>query len=372
MTDFGFGWIGQVPTMGQGRPAKGAREAYKEILQPIIRFMEQQHMIAGQIPRKVRSWAYTFEQEKLIDGKDDFDKLAAQLTNWREHGYIDYRLMSEDDDRELHNAVDWFDDFDTDRQRILRDAFNQLMGQDSPWAMPFNPWQDQDTFVILGSEKSDVVKLLASGLPNYIPYFGCGGQTDVHSRVKILKQCKEALDSGKDVKILYVGDMDPVGLKICGKYCNNDDVVNAKGEALGLLKNMQRFEYAADCVGVTQEIEVVRLGIDLDWCIDNNIPLITKLLSSNGVDQTIKPDFVTKEYIKRYGVNKAECNAMFAKPREARAWIQQIIWQYIDEDIHNNVITKNREFQAVTDKQWQLIMDTMRSQINIQEILNNY
>jgi hypothetical protein len=355
-----FDWIGKVPTLGNGnpgpmKPGRCKRREFEQLIAPTLQWMRHQYVIAGRVPRKVRSWCYTFEQAGLI-GKDDFGALQRQLVNWRLWGFIPLDWMSEDEDRAIHRSDQhWVHNGET-LDGVIRDHLAYIRQFNAPYFQPHSPWEDQDCFVMLGCEKSDVASLLIQGLPEYIPHFALGGQPDLHSRAKLLGLCAEAVDLGMQPVILYVGDHDIGGFNIAGGSMGDFEI----DEKVGYMSNLAKLENAADAVGMADEIEFVRIGIDLDWCTDNGIPIIQNAITSGGKDLADEDHSLNKSeagqaYLAQFGSVKAECNALFAAPEAARSWIGDRLWEYLDQDAHTEYVQLNKAAQQKARDAWEQV-----------------
>jgi hypothetical protein len=371
MTNYTFDTIGQIPTMGTGQGSNKKKEEYAQLIAPTLQMMRGQYVEAGCVSRKVRSWCYTLEQAGLIE-KADFDSIGDQITNWRLWGLMPIEWVSEDESRSIQRDYYSLINNDITAQDAVLAKLLELKKQQAPIHQPLSPWADQERYIIIASEKSDVAEMLATALPNYVPWMGLGGQPDIHSRVALLQLAADAIDEGKIPTIIYVGDHDLGGYKIAGGMMGDTPVTkvdNKKRVPAGYLENVRECELAADCLGITDQIEFQRVGINLDWCEQNGIKLIDNLITTGKKclsDPTHKGhnDIMNQAYIRQFGVRKAECNALFAQPAAARAWIQDIFWQYADRDAHNAWLAGNAEQQQLANKLWQKYNEQLHAAID--------
>ena len=362
-----FDYIGKVPTSGSGKPTAAKRAELRQLLNPIIEWMHAEWARVDYTSRKIRSWCYTFEMAGYIT-KDDFKNFSNQLTNWRKWGFIPLEMASEDDDRSVRNSsLELFDD-EHDIDAVIKAGITRMLSAGAPYVHPFAAWENQDRVIVVGCEKSDVAELLMRGVPDYIPWFATGGQPDMHTRAQILKLFNDVIEAGKDPVLLYIGDHDPHGFKISGGMMGDTlvgGIRNNKFEEIGLVENLREVEEAADCVGVVDEIEFIRLGIDLDWCQDNGITPVNNLITGNGKDLAKgKLDYVVEHYIRQFGTVKAECNALFAVPEAAQQWFSSIVWSNMDVDAHNAYVANNEAAQTAVIKAWAEVMAKIKPAIS--------
>ena len=156
------------------------------------------------------------------------------------------------------------------------------------------------------------------------------GDTDIHTRLAMLKRFRDHTYAGRECILLAVGDHDPKGLHIVeGLHRTLMSCSNLKG----LDWDYPEFEVAN--IGLT-EAQIDDLGL---MKIDNLETGGGKDLSDPAHADHYKP--YVQDYIGRFGVWKCEANALVSNPRGAEQMLESAINTYIPDDHLTNVEEDN-------------------------------
>lgn len=284
-----------------------------------------------------RGWAYYAEGLGLIT-KGEFDRFEKLLTDMRKDGELDPDVIEPDASRTA-TVVGDFDAADHAPEDYARWAVDDIGQQLRSWASAFHEngyWDDLDTYVEMIVEKKDLVQIFKSTADRYNVRITNGkGDTDIHTRLAMLKRFRDNAEAGRRNVLLAIGDHDPKGLSIVeGLKRTIMSCANIKG---------LNWDYP--------EFEVVNIGLTEQQVRDLDLMRIGNLETGGGKDLSdpshadhYKP--YVQDYIRKFGVWKCEANALVGHPAKARGLLESVINEYIPADHPDNVQEKNEEGQA--------------------------
>lgn len=132
--------------------------------------------------------------------EDEYSKLCRQLAKWRKNGEIAYGNFV--DGTRFYTGKTLYGDM-ASALEITAECYRK------------NLWATQPHFVEVWVEK-DAITGIVSGIANSfgVKTFCCRGFTSITSLYNAAETYKEAIQHGKQVTVLYLGDHDPSGLGI--------------------------------------------------------------------------------------------------------------------------------------------------------------
>ena len=213
--------------MTSAAPRRGRGKAQKS-----LELIEAAHRILSEIqPASVRAVCYRLFVEGLIPSmtKSETNRVGSQLTWAREHRIIPWDWIV-DGTREIARPATW-----SDPGSLLRACADQ-------YRRDF--WQQQDTYLILCSEKSTVSGTVQPVTDQYgvgfVSMHGYGSATSTHDLASLSRY------DHREVVLLYIGDWGPSGM-----HMSAVDLPN-RVERYGGLVEVRRIALTAD--------DTVRLG----------------------------------------------------------------------------------------------------------------
>lgn len=267
-----------------------------------------------------RGWAYYAEGLGLIT-KGEFDRFEKLLTDMRKDGELDPDVIEPDASR-LATEVEDFDASDANPEQHAQYAVNEISERLREWASIFYEvgyWDDLEYYVEMIVEKKDLVQIFRSTADNYnIRITNGKGDTDIHTRLALLKRFRDHTQAGRRCILLAVGDHDPKGLHIVdGLHRTIMSCANLKG---------LDWDYP--------DFDVVNIGLTEGQIDDLGLMRIGNLETGGGRDlsATSHPDHFkpyVQEYMARFGVWKCEANALVGNPRGAKHLLESAINRYI-------------------------------------------
>lgn len=267
-----------------------------------------------------RGWAYYAEGLGLIT-KGEFARFEKLLTDMRKDGELDPDVIEPDASR-MATEVGDFEAASYTAEQLAKHAISDIADNLRSWADSFREfgyWDDLDFYVEMIVEKKDLVQIFRSTADRYnIRITNGKGDTDIHTRLAILKRFREHTDAGRSCILLAVGDHDPKGLHIVeGLHRNIMSCANLKG--------LDWYDPA---------FEVVPIGLTVEQIEDLDLMKIGNLETGGGRDLSDPrhPDHnkpYVQDYIARFGVWKCEANALVGNPREAKGLLETAINRFI-------------------------------------------
>jgi hypothetical protein len=267
-----------------------------------------------------RGWAYYAEGLGLIT-KGEFDRFEKLLTDMRKDGELDPDVIEPDASRMATTVYD-FDAATATPEEWAQYAVNDIGDNLQSWARSFNEqgyWDALDYYVEMIAEKKDLVQIFSSTADRYNVRITNGkGDTDIHTRLAMLKRFRDHTEAGRRCVLLAIGDHDPKGLHIVSglertiRSCTN-------------LKGLDWYDPDFDVVpvGLTEQ-QIDTMGL---MRIDNLETGGGRDLSDPSHPDHWKP--YVQDYIRRFGVWKCEANALVGHPARARAMLEDAINRFI-------------------------------------------
>lgn len=279
-----------------------------------------------------RGWAYYAEGLGLIT-KGEFDRLTKLLTDMRKDGELDPDVIEPDASR-MATEVGDFDAAGRDPEDYAKWAVDDIGERLDSWAKAFHEigyWDDLEYYVEFIVEKKDLVQIFRTTADKYnIRITNGKGDTDIHTRLAMLKRFRDHSDAGRRCVLLAVGDHDPKGLSIVdGLKRTFMSCINIKG------LDWSEPEFEVINVGLTEE-QIDTLGL---MKIDNLETGGGRDLSDRGHPDHYKP--YVQDYLSRFGVWKCEANALVGHPPQARALLENAINRFIPADHPASIVSNN-------------------------------
>lgn len=283
-----------------------------------------------------RGWAYYAEGLGLIT-KGEFDRFEKLLTDMRKAGELDPDVIEPDASRIATEVSDFDADDETPEQQAQR-AVDYISTQLEGWAQSYYEhgyWDDLDYYVEMIVEKKDLVQIFGDTADRYnIRITNGKGDTDIHSRLAILKRFRDHTMEGRKCILLAVGDHDPKGLHI----------VEGLHRTLMSCSNLKGLDWGYP------EFDVVNIGLTETQIDEMGLMKIENLETGGGKDLSspshadyLKP--YVQDYIHQFGVWKCEANALVSNPQGAEDMLEDAINQYIPSDHLDGVDEQNEPGQ---------------------------
>jgi hypothetical protein len=272
-----------------------------------------------------RGWAYVLEGDRLID-KDEIDAAQNLINACRKNGNLPVDICSEDDKRTAENL----EDIDSEPEEEAADIFDYIQTAEQTYT-PVSFWDDLDTYVQVGVEKSNVKNLFAKTCAEFcVPIANLGGWADLNVRAGFMRRFKEKEAEGKKCVLLPFTDHDPGRLRIADKLRSN-------------------LEELADADGVNwhpRNLIIERFGLDADFIDRHGLVWIENLITSNGeypLNDKRHNDFhkpYVQEYLRKYGVRKVEADALLKVPKLGCDLCRQTILKYVPASAPRRYLAK--------------------------------
>jgi len=284
-----------------------------------------------------RGWAYYAEGLGLIT-KGEFARFEKLLTDMRKDGELDPDVIEPDASRMATTVYDFEASEETPEQRAQW-AVDDIGENLSNWARSFyrsGYWDDLAFYVEMIVEKKDLVQIFSSTADRYnIRITNGKGDTDIHTRLAMLKRFRDHSWEGRRCILLAVGDHDPKGLSI----------VEGLRRTIMSCANIKGLDWD------DPEFEVVNIGLTEEQISDLGLMKINNLETGGGRDLSDPrhPDHFKRyvqDYIARFGVWKCEANALVGNPRGAEALLESEINRFIPRTHPRDVAERNEPGQA--------------------------
>lgn len=312
-------------------PLEMRREARREMGEAIERLSAETGYKFGP-----RGWAYYAEGLGLIT-KGEFDRFEKLLTDMRKGGELDPDVIEPDASRMATTVYDYAADTDTPEEHAewavgeIRERLNLL----SRIYHAHGYWDDLDFYVEMIVEKKDLVQIFKDTADRYNVRITNGkGDTDIHTRLAMLKRFRDHSYAGRRCVLLAIGDHDPKGLHIVdGLHRTIMSCANIKG---------LDWDYP--------DFEVVNIGLTERQIDDLGLMKIGNLETGGGRDLSDQrhPDHYkpyVQDYLARFGVWKCEANALVGNPRKAKALLESAINDFIPASHIDDIRDRNAPAQ---------------------------
>lgn len=163
-----------------------------------------------------RGWAYYAEGLGLIT-KGEFDRFEQLLTDMRKCGELDPDVIEPDASRVATTVYD-FEASNVTPEEQAQYAIDDIADNLRLWARGFHEvgyWDGLDYYVEMIVEKKDLVQIFRDTADRYNVRITNGkGDTDIHTRLAMLKRFRDHSYDGRRCILLAIGDHDPKGLHI--------------------------------------------------------------------------------------------------------------------------------------------------------------
>lgn len=296
-----------------------------------------------------RGWAYYAEGLGLIT-KGDFDRFEKLLTDMRKAGELDPDVIEPDASRMATEVYDYSADGDT-IEGHAQYAVDEISERLKSWAEIYHEtgyWDDLEYYVEMIVEKKDLVQIFRRTADKYnIRITNGKGDTDIHTRLAMLKRFRDHYYQGRQCVLLAVGDHDPKGLFI----------VDGLRRTLLSCRNLRGLDWP------DPEFDVVNVGLTEQQIDDLGLMRINNLITGGGRDLSdpshtdhYKP--YVQDYIEQFGVWKCEANALVGDPAGARGLLEGAINDFIPATHPADIAAKNEPAkQRVREEISRLVKD---------------
>lgn len=267
-----------------------------------------------------RGWAYYAEGMGLIT-KGEFSRFEKLLTDMRKAGELDPDVIEPDASRIATTVAD-FEAVAYPPETVAQWAIDDISDNLRRWADSYYQhgyWDDLEYYVELIVEKKDLVQIFRDTADQYNVRITNGkGDTDIHSRLAILKRFRDHTDAGRRCVLLAVGDHDPKGL----------DIVNWLHSNLMSCVDIKGLDW------YDPDFKVVNVGLTEQQIDDMGLMKIENLETGSGGDLANPRHHdhhkrYVQDYISQFGVWKCEANALVGHPAAAQRMLEDAITQYI-------------------------------------------
>lgn len=284
-----------------------------------------------------RGWAYYAEGLGLIT-KGEFDRFEKLLTDMRKDGELDPDVIEPDASRMATTVYD-FAAADGTPEEQAEYAISEIDERLRLWARAYYEhgfWDHLDYYVEMIVEKKDLVQIFRDTADRYNVRITNGkGDTDIHTRLAMLKRFRDHTWAGRQCILLAIGDHDPKGLHIV-------EGLHRTIMSCGNLKGLDWDD---------PEFEVVPIGLTEDQIDRLDLMKIGNLETGGGRDLSDPrhPDHFkpyVQDYIARFGVWKCEANALVGHPKQAKGLLETAINRFIPASHPDDVAAMNEPAQA--------------------------
>ena len=314
-----------IPKRSRGRQSAQAQAKYEVELE---RFCDTILQINSRLDFRVssRGWCYLLEEHGL--GKGDFNYAQNLINDCRKSGHLPIQICADDDARTAINLelADADRDEDSTDELVeyelqqIEDARDRAIDSAAMSYTPWGFWYKQDYYIEMLVEKIDLKELFKDTCRQfYIPLANSRGWPDINSRAKMMQRFQDMEIRGKQCILMYCGDHDPAGLSISDQ-----------------LRSM--FSDLSDAVGWSpDDLHIDRFGLNADFINDNGLTWIEGLETGSGrnlEDSRHKDHYKTyvQSYLKDYGAQKVEANALVTRPEAGRKLCLDSICRYLKTD----------------------------------------
>lgn len=301
-----------------------------------------------------RGWAYYAEGLGLIT-KGQFARFEKLLTDMRKDGELDPDVIEPDGSRMATEVTDYdaADDTPEERAQYAVDEIGERLKSWTRSYTEFGYWDDLDFYVEMIVEKKDLVQIFRSTADRYKVRITNGkGDTDIHTRLAMLKRFKLHTEAGRRCILLAIGDHDPKGLHI----------VEGLERTIMSCRDIKGLDWP------DPEFEVVNIGLTQQQVFDLELMRIGNLETGGGRDLSdpMHPDHFkpyVQNYIGQFGVWKCEANALVGHPAKAEALLEDSINRFIPASHPRDVRDMNRPAQSAVATEIARLMETYQFEV---------
>lgn len=296
-----------------------------------------------------RGWAYYAEGLGLIT-KGEFARFEKLLTDMRKAGELDPDVIEADVSR-IATVVYDYEAADLSPEEHARYAVDQIQTELESWATSFNEigyWEGLDYYVEMIVEKKDLLQIFQSTADlNKVRITNGKGDTDIHSRLAILKRFRDHSYEGRQPILLAIGDHDPKGL----------DIVTGLKRTLMSCVNLKGLDWDEP------DFDVVNIGLTADQIEEMGLMKIPNLETGGGKDLAnpahsdhYKP--YVQNYIQEHGIWKVEANALVSNPDGAIQLFEDALSQFIPRGHWSDRRKENSDGRVAVRQEIEQIMKT--------------
>lgn len=284
-----------------------------------------------------RGWAYYAEGLGIIT-KGEFDRFEKLLTDMRKDGELDPDVIEPDASRVATEVGDFEATIDSPEEHAQY-AIDEISDRLRAWASiyyQYGYWDSLDYYVEMIVEKKDLVQIFRSIADRYnIRITNGKGDTDIHTRLALLKRFRDHTEAGRRCVLLAIGDHDPKGLHI----------VEGLHRTIMSCANIKGLDWH------DPDFEVVNIGLTEPQISALGLMKIDNLETGGGRDlsDTRHPDHFkpyVQDYISRFGVWKCEANALVGNPHGAGALLERAINEFVPASHPVDIEAQNEPGQA--------------------------
>ena len=296
-----------------------------------------------------RGWAYYAEGLGLIT-KGEFDRFEKLLTDMRKDGELDPDVIEPDASRMATSVYD-FEASSWTPEDQAQSAIDDISDNLRSWADSYHTtgyWDGLDYYVEMIVEKKDLVQIFGRTADRYNVRITNGkGDTDIHTRLAMLKRFRDHSWNGRRCILLAVGDHDPKGLNIVA----------------GLHRTIMSCSNIKGLDWDDPEFEVINIGLTEEQIDDLGLMKIGNLETGGGRDlsEPSHPDHFksyVQDYIARFGVWKCEANALVGNPTGASALLENAINRFIPAGHPTTVYNRNEPGRSAVRDEITRLMQT--------------
>jgi hypothetical protein len=264
-----------------------------------------------------RGWCYAMEQAGYVT-KAQFNKVEEAINTCRKEGVLPVDFVAEEDARAFTGVET--PSGETIKELLRRMLYDVLHGYNH-----FAPdWMEGESYYIqVLVEKVDLKTMFAPVCKDYrIPIANAKGWSSVLQRAEYAQRFQEAEMQGLQCVLLYVGDLDPDGLRISDAIRQN-------------LQQISDVKWSNGAGGYDPEDLIIeRVGLNYDFVIKNNYSWIDNLITGRGKNladpghDNFNYPYI-QDYLSTIGERKCESNVMITTPDIARQLLRTAIEKYL-------------------------------------------
>jgi hypothetical protein len=303
----------RLPVSGHLRSAAGKAQYQAELAGFYAGILRLASTLEFQV--STRGWCYILENAGAVV-KGQFDKVERLLTEGRKSGQLPLDICAEDSARQFDGLEKLNHSTPAEYAQTVYDFAANAHKDYTPVSF----WESQHYYLQLLVEKIDLKSLFAPICTEYrIPHANTRGWSDLHVRADMMRRFRDWEAKGKRPVLLYCGDFDPVGLQISDMLRSN--MAELSGQ-----------------VGWSPDNVIIdRFGLNLNFINAHGLTWIDGLETGSGGDlaKSGHPDHHKRhvqDYLRQYGAQKVEVNAMVVRPDESRALLRATLLRYLPAD----------------------------------------
>jgi len=296
-----------------------------------------------------RGWAYYAEGLGLIT-KGDFARFEKLLTDMRKAGELDPDVIEPDASRIATTVYDYEANSGSPEYHAQY-AVDQIKPELESWVEEFHEvgyWDRLDYYVEMIVEKKDLLQIFEKTAKIHRVRITNGkGDTDIHSRLAMLKRFRDHWYEGRKPILLAIGDHDPKGLHI----------VSGLRRTLMSCANLKGLDWEE------MDFDVVNIGLTADQIEDMGLMKINNLETGGGKDlsETSHPDHFkpyVQDYIQEHGVWKVEANSLVSNPAQAIQLFEDALSDFIPSNHWMDRREENEDGRNAVQSEIERIMKT--------------